>query len=60
MEVEFYESIEECADKAKYYLTHPAQREAIAAAGRLRTVRSGYDNDSQLARVLWKLDGADV
>ena len=60
MEAEFYGSMEECADKAQYYLTHPKQREEIAAAGRARSVRSGYDNDSQLARVLWKLDGVDV
>lgn len=60
MEAEFYGSLEECADKAQYYLTHPAQREQIAAAGRARSVRSGYDNDAQLARVLWKLDGVDA
>ncbi len=59
-EAEFYGSMEECADKARYYLDHPAQREAIAAAGRARSVRSGYDNDAQLARVLSKLDGLDV
>ncbi len=59
-EAEFYDSLEECADKAYYYLNHPRQREEIAAAGRARSVRSGYDNDSQLARVLWKLDGVDV
>jgi hypothetical protein len=60
MEAEFYGSIEECADKAHFYLTHPKQRQEIAAAGRARSVRSGYDNDSQLARVLSKLDGVDV
>jgi hypothetical protein len=59
-EAEFYASIEECAEKARYYLNHPAQREVIAAAGRARSLRSGYDNDSQLARVLSKLDGIDA
>jgi spore maturation protein CgeB len=60
MEAEFFDSVEECGDKAKYYLNHPAQREAIAAAGRRRCASSGYDNDTQLAKVLWKLDGVDV
>jgi hypothetical protein len=59
IEAEFFDSLEECADKAQYYLRRPAQREAIAAAGRARSVRSGYDNDAQLARVLWRLDGVD-
>jgi spore maturation protein CgeB len=60
IEAEFYASLEECADKAHYYLSHARQREQVAAAGRARSVRSGYDNDSQLARVMWKLDGVDV
>ncbi len=59
-EAEFYSTIEECAEKARYYLEHAAEREAIAAAGRARSLASGYDNDSQLARVLWKLDGVDA
>ncbi|HEY0786230.1 MAG TPA: glycosyltransferase [Acidobacteriaceae bacterium] len=56
-EAEFFGSLEECADKARFYLAHPAEREAIAAAGRARSLRSGYDNDAQLARVLDRLDG---
>ena len=58
-EAEFYGTVEECADKAMYYLNHAKQREEIAAAGRARSIGSGYSNDAQLARVLWKLDGVD-
>ncbi len=54
-EAEFYSSVEECAEKARYYLDHPEQREAVAAAGRLRAERSGYSNDAQLAKVLEKV-----
>ena len=55
-EAVFYGSEEECADKARYYLTHPEERERIAAAGRLRAERSGYSNDAQLEKVLQQLD----
>ncbi len=56
-EAVFYGSIEECAEKARWYLEHPAERERIAAAGRARAERSGYSNDAQLAKVLAHLDG---
>lgn len=56
-EAVFFSSVEECADKARFYLTRPDLRDAIAARGRERAVRSGYDNDTQLARILNRLDG---
>jgi spore maturation protein CgeB len=56
-EAVFFSSVEECADKARFYLNRPDLREVIAARGRDRAVRSGYDNDTQLARVLNRLDG---
>lgn len=56
-EAVFFSSVEECADKARFYLDRPDLREAIAARGRERAVRSGYDNDTQLARILNRLDG---
>jgi spore maturation protein CgeB len=55
-EAEFFSSVEECAEKCRYYLDHPAERQAIAARGRERAVRSGYDNDTQLTRILARLD----
>lgn len=59
-EAVFFSSVEECADKCRFYLARPELREAIARRGRERAVRSGYDNDTQLARVLRRLDGEDV
>jgi hypothetical protein len=56
-EAAFFSSLEECADKCRFYLEHPALRAAIAQKGRERGVRSGYDNDTQLARILHRLDG---
>ena len=55
-EAVFFSSLEECADKARFYLKRPDLREAIAARGRARAVSSGYDNDTQLARILSRLD----
>jgi spore maturation protein CgeB len=58
-EAVFFSSVEECADKARFYLDRPDLREAIGRQARERAVRSGYDNDTQLARILNKLDGKD-
>lgn len=57
-EAVFFSSIEECADKCRFYLGRPDLREFIALRGHERAVRSGYDNDTQLARVLNRLDGS--
>ena len=59
-EAVFFSSVEESAEKARYYLDHSAEREEIAQCGRERAVRSGYDNDTQLKRVLLKLDGIET
>jgi spore maturation protein CgeB len=56
-EAVFFSSVEECADRARFYLDRPDLRNAIASRGRERAVRSGYDNDTQLARILNRLDG---
>ncbi len=58
-EAVFFSTAEECAEKARYYLDRPADRDRIAAAGRLRAERSGYSNDAQLAKVFKYLDGRD-
>jgi spore maturation protein CgeB len=59
-EAVFFSSVEECAEKARYYLDHASEREGIARRGRERAVASGYDNDTQLKRVLLKLDGIET
>jgi hypothetical protein len=59
-EAVFFSSVEECADKCRFYLPRPDLREAIAWRGRERAVKSGYDNDTQLRKVLLKLDGIDI
>lgn len=51
-EAEFFGSPEELVSKAKFYLANDAARQRIAASGRERCHRSGYDTDSVLARVL--------
>ena len=59
-EAVFFSSVEECADKCRFYLNRPNLRESIARRGRERAVQSGYDNDTQLARILNCLDGTEV
>jgi hypothetical protein len=55
-EAEFFSSVEECADKIRYYLDHPAEREEIAKRGCERAKRCGYDNDTQLSRILNRME----
>ena len=38
-EVVIYEGVDDCAEKVRYYLDHPSEREAIARAGYERTIR---------------------
>jgi spore maturation protein CgeB len=56
-EAAFYSSLEECASKARFYLDRPELRKSFGERARLRAVSSGYDNDTQLAKVLARLDG---
>ena len=39
-------------DKIRYYLTHPIERDAIAAAGRTRCINSNYSNDYRIKEML--------
>jgi len=54
-EAVFFTGIDECAAKIRRYLPDEAARERIAAAGRARAVRDGYDNDTQVSRILARL-----
>ncbi len=54
-EAVFFSSFEECAEKIRRYLPDEEARKRIAAAGRTRAVRSGYDNDTQERRIVERL-----
>jgi spore maturation protein CgeB len=58
-EAVFFSSIEECADKARFYLSRPDLRETIGRRAHERASISGYDNDTQLSRILNRLDGIE-
>jgi spore maturation protein CgeB len=51
-EAVFFSSLEECADKCRFYLANESARDRIASAGQRRAQSSGYDNDSQMRRVI--------
>jgi hypothetical protein len=59
-EAEFFSSTEECALKSTFYLNNPSSRLRIANAGYERAMTSGYDNDTQISRILAYLDGRTV
>jgi len=54
-EAVFFTGIDECAEKIHRYLQDEAARERIAAAGHARAIRDGYDNDTQVSRILARL-----
>ncbi len=54
-EAVFFSDFEECAAKIRRYLPDEAARARIAAAGRVRAVRSGYSNDAQMAKIVERL-----
>jgi len=51
-EAEFFGSFDELVTKCRYYLTHPTERERIAAAGLRRCIEADYSNTGMLRRVL--------
>lgn len=51
-EAVFFSDVEECAQKIRLYLNDEPKRARIAAAGQRRAVADGYDNDSQLRKVM--------
>lgn len=52
VEAEFFDSVEECADKARFYLANDTAREMIAAAGLRRCRSSGYSTHAQFEVVI--------
>lgn len=54
-EAVFFTGYDELRDKIKRYLNDEAARARIAAAGHRRAITSGYDNDTQVRRILEKL-----
>jgi len=52
VEAEFFDSAEECADKARFYLADDAARERIAAAGLRRCHASGYSTQAQFGTIV--------
>ncbi len=55
VEAEFFGSREELLEKVRYYLGHPDQRLAIAAAGHRRCLEGGYSNIERLAGLLHQI-----
>jgi len=51
-EVEFFRSKEEMLDKIKYYLSHDAERLAIARLGRDRVLRDGHDVTARMKHMM--------
>ena len=51
-EAEYFDSVDELLEKARYYLKHEEEREAIAAAGHKRAMSSGYDVTALLSEIL--------
>jgi spore maturation protein CgeB len=58
-EAEFFGDFDELLAKCRHYLTHDAQRRAIAAAGH-RRCHAGYSNVARLASVLAHLGPASA
>lgn len=56
-EAAYFSTVEECASKARFYLERPEVRQRFGERAHQRSVRSGYDNDTQLAKVLARLGG---
>lgn len=54
-EAVFFTGYDELAQKIKYYLDREPERARIAAAGQRRAQASGYDNDTQVQRILERL-----
>lgn len=54
-EAVFFSTIDECVEKIRRYLPDEAARRRIAAAGRARALRSGYNNDTQVGLIVARM-----
>ena len=52
----FFSTPEELIEKIKRYLPDEEARTRIGNAGRARAIRDGYDNDSQIKKVLTRIE----
>jgi spore maturation protein CgeB len=52
VEAEFFSSVEECAEKIRYYLENPEQRLAIAERGYRRAIDSDYSYARRMSDAL--------
>ena len=55
VEAEFFSSNQELVEKCRYYLSHPEQRQQIAARGLERCLRDGYSYRARLSQVLQEI-----
>ncbi|PWT73897.1 MAG: hypothetical protein C5B60_07575 [Chloroflexi bacterium] len=55
VEAEYFGSETELRDKIGFYLRHDEARQKIARAGRERCIKSGYDAESQLRKLLTQI-----
>ncbi|MDB4987518.1 MAG: hypothetical protein JWN04_2696 [Myxococcaceae bacterium] len=54
-EAEFFDSVEECASKCRFYLEHEEARKAVARAGYERCVRPSHSLESRMRQALAEL-----
>ncbi len=54
-EAEFFSSVEECADKIRFYLVHETERLKIVQASYQRCIRSGYSLQHWISEALKKI-----
>lgn len=55
-ECAFFDDADDLVEKVRYYLAHGNERQAIAAAGRERALRSGYSYDDRVTSVIAKYE----
>ena len=51
-EIACFDDVADADTKIRYFLSHPDERERMAAAGRARALKSGYAYEDRVAAVL--------